>query len=645
MIALHRIEPGKQYSTGSIPFLLAATFYSCDSISVRFKSLFHIFRRYVHSMGCVQVKLTEDLTTQNSGQILMTSWCSSCQEMTPSVPMSKDTRYTRCKKFRIFQHFRISNSISISRYLSFAKYLELRFHGHAYKRRIVDLTESKIQNTSDTLLEDLDKDKTKCTHSLHKHHVQYFSYNGIVASFMYTPIEVWEILTPKLILTLTKLKSIENTATNIDDIKNFALQGYDVYAKIFDKLAQFSSDGEFPMLNGLKKQLNRDQSLFREKVGVVQTLLTEPGPNPYDISDAMLLVKRILAETIDQWMPKLHDAATQSRTNVAAKQELPLTVDPGMICTEDLRPTDLDAGMHDSEFVADETEEQRRNSKHDIFDVREKSSSGDSSPNKQAIESPPPKDVNDKKSVKTLLRELLPLDKNLYTITSPLPINEHHTLPIGQFPVLVHDQDHSSIIAYALVANDYKRLLDGQTCGYSSDTNGNSNSPNVKRKSQDGSIDSDDKESARENDKKTKSDHIEISFHDATTQFTCKIYFAKSFDTMRVNFIRTAKQERSASTRDSESVDERRHFHRMHTMSDSDMKSCKDSEHLERKSSSNSLAPNQSSSRCHSDSKDPVLQQEMDEVRSMFARSLSNSVRWEARGGKSGSKFCKTLGE
>lgn len=490
--------------------------------------------------------------------------------------------------------------------------------------------------------EDLDKDKTKCRHSLHKDHVQYFSYNGIVATFMYTPIEVWEIGLPSLILTLNKLKPIENNAPFIDDIRNFAFQGYEVYAKIFDKLAQFSSDGEFPMLNSLKKQLNHDQSLFREKVGVVQTLLAEPVTNPYDINDGMLIVKRILAETIDQWMPKLHEAATQSRTNFAAKQEVPLAIDSGMICTEDLRP-DLDTLVQDIEVAADQADGDRRNSKQDIFDVREKSSSGDSSPNKQAIDTPPPKD-SDKKSVKTLLRELLPLDKSLYTLTSPLSINEHHTLPIGQFPVLVHDQDHSSIIAYALVSSEYKRLLDGQTCGYSSDTNSHS-SPNVKRKSQDGSIDSDDKESARENDKKTKCDHIDVSFHDASTQFTCKIYFAKNFDTMRVNFIRTAKQERSASTRDGESVDEKRHFQRVHTMSDSDMKTCKDFEHLERKSSSNSLAPNQSSSRSHSEPKDPIVQQEMDEVRSTFARSLSNSVRWEARGGKSGSKFCKTLGE
>lgn len=525
------------------------------------------------------------------------------------------------------------------RCLSFAKYLELRFHGHSYKRRIVDVTDNK-QSSDEMSSLNLENEKIKCTHSLHKDHVQYFSYNGIVASFMYTPIEVWEIGLPSLILTLKKLKCIESTAPYVDDIKNFALQGYDVYAKIFDKLAQFSSDVEFPMLNTLKKQLNRDQSVFREKVGVVQTLLTESSLNPYDVSDGMLNVKRVLAESIEQWMPKLHEAATQSRTNFAAKQEVPLVVDSGMICTEDLRP-DLD--VHESEMAPDQPELERTNSKQDIFDVKEKSSSNDSSPNK-AIESPPP-NVNDKKSVKTLLRELLPLDKSLYTLTSPLPVNEHHTLPLGQFPVLVHDQDHSSIIAYTLVSSDYKRLLEGQPCGYSSDTNSN-NSPNVKRKSQDGSIDLDDKESIRENDKKTKCDHhIEISFHDLSTQFTCKIYFARDFDTMRVNFIKTAKHNRFASAKEGESSDEKRNVQRVQTLPESDVKTCKEFEHLERKSSSNSLTPNLSSHRCNSELKDPVIQQEIEEVRNTFARSLSNSVRWEARGGKSGSKFCKTLGE
>lgn len=508
---------------------------------------------------------------------------------------------------------------------------------------MVDIADNK-QNTSEIESLEFDEDKRKCTHSLHKDHVQYFSYNGIVASFMYSSIEVWEIGLPSLILTLKKVQTIENNTAFVDDIKYFALQGYDVYAKIFDKLAQFSSDFEFPMLKGLKIQLNHDQTHFREKVGVVQTLLTETVINPYDISDAMLIVKRILAESIELWTPRLHDAAVQSRTNYIAKPEVSLAVDSGMICTEDLRP-DSDSLCSEIEVTADQHETYRRNSKQDVVDVKDKSGSGDTSPNKQVIESPPPKDVTDKKSVKTLFRELLPLDKSLYTLTSPLSVNEHHTLPIGQFPVLVHDHDHSSIIAYTLVSSDYKRILDGQPCGYSSDTNSNY-SPNVKRKSQDGSIDGDDRESIKESDKRSKCDHhIEISFHDSSTQFTCKLYFARDFDTMRVNFIKTAKNERSGSTKDGECLDENRKNVQRQSQSDLELRTGKDFEHLERKSSSNSLTPNHTSHRCHSDSRDLLLQQEIEEVRSTFARSLSNSVRWEARGGKSGSKFCKTLGE
>lgn len=48
-------------------------------------------RRYVHSMGCVQVELSEDHSAQNSDEVFMTSKCSVCQEWTPSIPMSSDT--------------------------------------------------------------------------------------------------------------------------------------------------------------------------------------------------------------------------------------------------------------------------------------------------------------------------------------------------------------------------------------------------------------------------------------------------------------------------------------------------------------------------------------------------------------------------
>lgn len=114
--------------------------YICPSCNL--PMLDHV-RRYVHSNGCVFVQLAEDVKKNETGSILMTSWCSICNATTPSVKVAKDTW---C--------------------LSFAKYLELKFHGHAYKKRSVD-------GDGDII----------CKHSLHRDYVQYFSYDGIVASF------------------------------------------------------------------------------------------------------------------------------------------------------------------------------------------------------------------------------------------------------------------------------------------------------------------------------------------------------------------------------------------------------------------------------------------------------------------------------
>lgn len=76
--------------------------------------------------------------------------------------------------------------------------------------------------------------------------------------------------------------------------------------------------------------------------------------------------------------------------------------------------------------------------------------------------------------------------------------------------------------------------------------------------------------------------HMEMQFADSNTTFTAKLYFAKEFDEMRSKFLNIPNQ------------------------TDVDRK--------------------------------PTV----DDARKSFARSLSQSIRWEARGGKSGSKFNKT---
>lgn len=558
--------------------------YFPHSIEVHLLFLTRLVSSYVHSMGCVTVKLTEDLQGKNLSQILMFSWCSKCQQMTPSVAMQQDTW---C--------------------LSFGKYLEMRFHGHAYRRRRLETSEKDAKmDTSNG------NPATPCNHSLHRDYVHYFSYNGIVASFSYTPIEAWEISLPSLTVGLES-KLYAESSSHIDETKAFSASGYDVYAAIYDKLAHLSSDAEFPMLNNLKRLVNTEQLVFREKVAVVQALLNEKSLDLYKLNDAFLVAKRVLAENIEMWNQRLTEAAIQSRANCAnIKQEVAmpapqpqqpqqpqqqqpqtLPIDAGTICTEDLRP--------DSGEVTN-------------FDYAEYSRemSNDSDAGKSQLDSPSGGTVIDretksseKKSVKTRLRDLLPSDKHSQiTLQSPLPVNEHYSLAVGHIPVLVHDQDLSSVIAYSLATFDHKKILENlQFC---------------KPNDSGASTDAEDKDATasvahKENDKERKTKtHVEINFHDANTQFICRIYFARDFDLLRNKCLQLSNNgiDVDVQPNDGRST-----------------------------ASNNSVTGNS-----NDEDADDQLKQETEKIRIAFARSLSKSIRWEARGGKSGSKFCKTLG-
>lgn len=310
-------------------------------------------------------------------------------------------------------------------------------------------------------------------------------------------------------------------------------------------------------------------------------------------------------------------------------------VDSGTICTEDFRS--------DPESPADSSRSNVFSSREVSIDsensITQKSSATDGAnssistipPTNSAIERDTKSSTSsDKKSVKTILRELLPSDKTVQPLQSPIPSSEHLSLPIGSIPLLVHDQDLSSVIAYCLASFDYKAKLEHSNCC------------DIHRKSYDATTDTEDAStpapSGRENEKEKKSkslqNHIEMTFQDSTlsTQFMCKVYFARNFDTMRNNLLSIA---------DSLDGNGKTSFYRRLVSSESDGRSSKD---FDRKSSNNSL--NISCDTQKSDEKgEDSPKKEIEKVRAAFIRSLSKSVRWEARGGKSGSKFCKTMGK
>lgn len=211
--------------------------------SCKLPMLGHI-RRYVHSMGCVEVFLGEDNTpssiiSRDSNDIYLTSWCQICSIVTPTIPLSDTTKS-----------------------LSFAKYLELRFHAHNYKKRSEDDAE----------------DSDKCKHSLHRDYIHTFIYKGVAAKFVYKPIEVYEIGLPPCIINLERPRPFESSSV-MEDVKKFSVRGHEVYSKIHEKIADLATDEQSPLVTELKDILKEDQFIFRHHEEIVQTLLTEKNAN------------------------------------------------------------------------------------------------------------------------------------------------------------------------------------------------------------------------------------------------------------------------------------------------------------------------------------------------------------------------------
>ncbi|XP_033252823.1 putative 1-phosphatidylinositol 3-phosphate 5-kinase [Drosophila miranda] len=578
-------------------------------------------RRYVHSLGCVHVYLTEDLTRSDPKSIYFTSWCSICNATTPTVPLSDSAK---C--------------------LSLAKYLEMRFHGHAYKRR--PPTDGDQSN--------------HCEHSLHRDYVHHFSFRGVGAKFQYTPIEVWETDLPPLTLQLDLPKPFLGSQVQ-EEIKNFSVRGHEVYTRIHERIADLASEDEnTPLVQNLTTMLTHDQFIFKQKIEIVHTLLTERRANAYDINDALAMARRSLAESIELWGPRLLEVELEAQ-KLSAKQAVVHHVDAG---TEELRPEQAptsagDDGSSNSSNVApvecpsEDTEppagsQPVPDKKFSIDQLLASSASVHS----------------DKKSIRSILTQLLPSTNQANPLQSPFLSQDHLTLPMGSIPIHVRETDLSSVIAYSLTSADYQRALDeafssvggeAPAAGHSSPqlkrkvplpeglSDAEESSPNLSRTSSKTSAtpggavpaaatssESEEKIKERNNTQpQSPSPHVSLAFNDNGCQFQCKIYFAREFGGMRAKSLQPPKLDRSLY-RKLEKSKMREELRISQSRTGSEME-------LVRKPSDVSGGPPLPRT-----SEEHATDME-EESRIALARSLCNSVQWEARGGKSGSRFCKTL--
>lgn len=257
------------------------TSYVCPSDTCDTPMLHHI-RRFVHDGGAVYISLKEieSAPPTDDKTILMWSWCQHCKKASPVMPMSSDTWS-----------------------FSFAKYLELRFHGNAYSCR------GPLEAT--------------CKHSLHHDYCQFFGYRNIVAAFKYSKIAVWEISLPPLTLITERGPHQQYQAAILEEVKKWALNGYEVFSAILNRLCNLATNGE--AISTMKQQLQKEQAAFKLRVEDIQVHLTSPTLEKTDIltankdnilislwqlEDSLVLLKRSVAEAVVEWNNRLVEFET-----------------------------------------------------------------------------------------------------------------------------------------------------------------------------------------------------------------------------------------------------------------------------------------------------------------------------------------------
>ncbi|XP_012269678.2 1-phosphatidylinositol 3-phosphate 5-kinase [Athalia rosae] len=583
------------------------TEYKCPAQACRAQISQHA-RRFAHDGGCVHIGLSklgsQSFNQKNTDRILMWSKCSKCKGVSPVVPMSDDTWS-----------------------LSFAKYLELRFHGGIYTRRGTD----------------------SCKHSLHHDHCQYFSRKNMVAIFRYTRISQWEISLPPPLITINYDPKQHNDV--IEEVKNVALKGDEVFSNIRDKLVTLSIDTE--ILNTMKQQLFKDQQYFKNKIEEIQLKLTSPtlenkkleGKNSEKIvqslmsriEDGIVILKRLISEAVFGWNNRILEVTTKKKDDKHRRltERSMTTGNSSFIDTDSYITEDIPADSHVespvlTDYVAiDATSAAHADLHGDSVEYSESETLDSNNPEEIVVIQGSPKnhhrsysdvlplasdDVPDKKRKrKTILSQLLPSVPINNPINCPLNALEHHSLSLGSVvPIVVYESEPSSIIAYALDSLDYKHKL--QELLRSTKGSESNPSPLNRRKF------SDNKESTSDLAQSMESKRPSVLFflRGGSPNFPSPVESEKHLISVDI------PQQNSVNALDSEE----------------DKKAAKQQNYIEVQFNDDTtnffcriyFAPQFAALR------ENVLPCGEDG----FTRSLSRSVQWVAKGGKSGSSFCKT---
>ncbi|XP_034244231.1 1-phosphatidylinositol 3-phosphate 5-kinase isoform X2 [Thrips palmi] len=348
--------------------------------------------------------------------------------------------------------------------LSFGKYLELRFHGDMYCLR-----EEHVDKA--------DQASSPCSHSLHHDFYQYFAYRNIVASFKYSPIFIWEVSLPPELVKLDW--ETQHMALVSDEISDIAVAGQEVFSQVLERIFETYSED-----SGLKTQLQKDQAQFKARVEeVLDTChpLTDAGHWKilWQLEDTVVDLYRLIIEAVANWNTRfkaLEDRSRMAKGSVNVPHE---TADEAILHSKEEIAKESDQHFSVSQTSIPICFETPGNSdkvasvgsaSSELLSVpsvdvtfSRLSSTVDSEADSLTDQSEPPTlQSMQSKSVKTILSQFLPSGPMLSSILVPQKLQEIHIMPRSSatIPIGVRESQPSTIIAHALATHDYQRSLD-----------------------------------------------------------------------------------------------------------------------------------------------------------------------------------------
>ncbi|KAK7498566.1 hypothetical protein BaRGS_00010226 [Batillaria attramentaria] len=298
--------------------------------------------------------------------------------------------------------------------LSFAKYLDLRFHCTSFRRRGC---------------------AEPCPHSLHLDHYQYFGHRDIVASFKYANVTLRELALPAVIVDLNPMSlNAHNALMDIKAITNSMI--FEISMKL---KSEVTGDAALRMMTDYLNEQQSDKSKFREFATCIQVKVTEASDGEsvpeadktLEIMDNLVQLKKMVSDSVHRWNTRLQDFVTnQQRRSRTAKKE-----------------KDFASSVDEAEKPLLKTTEDRNPG---IFIIS--SDSPCPSPEDWKLGTVP----QSSPSAGQVTASAEPAKEGQNTNKA----EEHYLLaPCERVPVIVYDQEPSSIIAYGLSSADYQVKL------------------------------------------------------------------------------------------------------------------------------------------------------------------------------------------